>query len=79
MSSATLFNGPYKRTHHDVHQHAAQELKTKKPRQVYKEMVLKDEANAPTDLQQLHVQYNGRYVIFRFFNLLNKWMVFHHA
>ena len=43
-------NGPYKRTHHDVHQHAAQELKTKKPRQVYKEMVLKHEANAPTDL-----------------------------
>jgi hypothetical protein len=46
-------NGPYKRTHPDVLQHAAQELKTKKPRQVYKEMVLKDEANAPRDLQQL--------------------------
>ena len=27
--------------------------KTKKPTQVYKEMVLKDEANAPRDLQQL--------------------------
>ena len=47
-------NGPYKRTHPDVLQHAAQELKIKKPRQVYKEMVLKDEANAPRDLQQLH-------------------------
>jgi hypothetical protein len=46
-------NGPYKRTHPDVLQHAAQELKTKKPRQVYKEMVLKDEENAPRDLQQL--------------------------
>jgi hypothetical protein len=46
-------NGPYNRTHPDVLQHAAQELKTKKPRQVYKEMVLKDEANAPRDLQQL--------------------------
>jgi hypothetical protein len=27
--------------------------KTKKPTQVYKEMILKDEANAPRDLQQL--------------------------
>ena len=47
-------NGPYKRTHPDALQHAAQDLKTKKPTQVYKEMVLKHEANAPTDLQQLH-------------------------
>ena len=43
-------NEPYKRTHPDVLQDAAQELKTQKPRQVYKEMVLKHEVNTPTDL-----------------------------
>jgi hypothetical protein len=46
-------NGPYKRTHPDVLQHAAEELKTKNLRQVCKEMVFKDEANSPRDLQQL--------------------------
>jgi hypothetical protein len=46
-------NGPYKRTHPDVLQDAAEELNTKNLRQVYKEMVLKDEANAQRDLQQL--------------------------
>jgi hypothetical protein len=34
-------------------EHAAKELAAKKPRQVYKEMVLTDEANAPKDIQQL--------------------------
>ena len=31
----------------------SQERLVKKPRQVYKEMVLKDEANAPKSMQQL--------------------------
>ena len=43
----------YKRTHPDVIANASQELLVKKPRQVYKEMVLKDEANAPKNMQQL--------------------------
>ena len=34
-------------------EHAAKELAAKKPWQVYKEMVLTDEANAPKDIQQL--------------------------
>lgn len=33
--------------------HAAKELAAKTSRQVYKEMVLTDEANAPKDIQQL--------------------------
>ena len=34
-------------------EHAAKELAAKKPRQLYKEMVLTYEANAPKDIQQL--------------------------
>jgi hypothetical protein len=51
-------NVPYKRTNPYVMEHAAKELAAKeiaakKPRQVYKEMVLIDKANAPKDIQQL--------------------------
>lgn len=52
--------GPYKRTHPEVLQHAANELKTKKPRQVYKEIILNDEANAPRDLQLRDLKYRNK-------------------
>jgi len=35
-------------------EHAAKELAAKKPRHVYKEVGLTDEANASKDIQQLH-------------------------
>jgi hypothetical protein len=49
---------PYKRTHPEIMEKAAEQLKTKKPRQVYKDMVLENEAAAPKHIPQLrHLKF----------------------
>jgi hypothetical protein len=49
---------PYKRTNPEIMDKAAEQLKTKKPRQVYKDMVLENETAAPKHIPQLrHLKF----------------------
>ena len=49
---------PYKRTNPEILDKAAEQLKTKKPRQVYKDMLLENEAAAPKHIPQLwHLKF----------------------
>ena len=51
---------PYKRTNPEIMDKAAEQLKTKKPRQVYKDMVLENEAAAPNTYHNCDILNSGK-------------------